>query len=270
MRISVIKTNRDAIIFAIGVTIACVVITALATSAVFNLFKPQTHLAYVLSASLIIAVVAPSVVGVLAANVLHIEKIRTELEQQAHADPLTGLLNRRAFFEILSREHRRMERTHSKCALIMIDIDHFKHINDLHGHAAGDLVLQSIAGALKSGLRPSMDYVARWGGEEFVALLTHTELDGAVTAAERLRAKVEKLDPSIGKVRLGVSASFGVTELLIGTEFDDALDHADRCLYAAKAAGRNHVVAAKLPRLADVAEPDEQSPGLKKRQPDYV
>ena len=253
MRISVIKTNRDAIVFAIGITIACVIITALATSAVFNLFKPQTHLAYVLSASLIIAVVAPTVVGVLAANVLHIEKIRYELEQQAHADPLTGLLNRRAFCDVLAREHRRAERTKSQCAIIMIDIDHFKHINDLHGHAAGDLVLQSIAKALNNGLRPAMDYVARWGGEEFVALLTHTDLDGAMTAAERLRQTIESLDPSIGKVRLGITASFGVTELLCGMEFDDALDHADRCLYAAKESGRNRVISAKAPRLEVVA-----------------
>ena len=253
MRISIIKTNRDAIVFAMGVTIACVIITALATSAVFNLFKPQTHIAYVLSASTIIAIVAPSVVGVLAANVLHIEKIRYQLEQQAHADPLTGLLNRRAFCEILAREHRRMERTRSQCALIMIDIDHFKDVNDLHGHSAGDLVLKAIGEALQSGLRPAMDYVARWGGEEFVALLTHTDLDGAMSAAERLRRTIETLDPSIGKVRLGVTASFGVTELYHGVEFDDALDHADRCLYAAKESGRNKIVSAKLPKLEIVA-----------------
>ena len=253
MRISVIKTNRDAIVFAIGITIACVIITAMATSAVFNLFKPQSHFAYVLSASTIIAIVAPTVVGVLAANVLHIEKIRHELQQQAHADPLTGLLNRRAFCEVLAREHRRMERTRSQCAIIMIDIDHFKNINDLHGHAAGDLVLKAIGGALQGGLRPAMDYVARWGGEEFVALLTHTDLEGAVSAAERLRRTIEALDPSIGKVCLGVTASFGVTELPGGSEFDDALDQADRCLYAAKASGRNKIVSAKMPTLEVVA-----------------
>lgn len=253
MRISVIKTNRDAITFAFGVTVACIIITALATSAVFNLFKPQSHLAYVLSASMITAVVAPAVVGVLAANVLHIEKMRNELEQQAHADPLTGLLNRRAFFEALAREQRRMERTKSKCALIVVDIDHFKHINDLHGHTAGDLVLKAIADSLEEGLRPAMDYVARWGGEEFVALLTHTDLAGAACAAERLRTKIETLDPSIGKVCLGITASFGVTELLSGMEFEAALDHADRCLYAAKKSGRNKVVADKQPALEIVA-----------------
>lgn len=254
MRILDIKTNRDAIVFAIGVTIACVILTAMATSAVFNLFKPQSHLAYILSASTIIAIVAPSVVGVLAANVLHIEKMRNELEQQAQKDPLTGLLNRRAFREVLHREHRRMERTRSKCAIMIIDIDHFKHVNDLHGHTAGDTVLKAIASALQSSLRPAMDYVARWGGEEFVALLTHTDLEGAEKAAERLRKKVEELDPSIGKVRLGITASFGVTELLSGIEFEDALDHADRCLYEAKESGRNKIVSAKLPRLEIVAQ----------------
>ena len=253
MQISVIKTHRDAIIFAIGVTIACIIVTALATSAVFNLFKPQTQLAYVLSASLIIAVVAPTVVGVLAANVLHIEKIRSELQQQAHADPLTGLLNRRAFRDVLTREHRRMERTGAKCALILIDIDHFKHVNDLHGHSAGDLVLQAVATALQTSLRPSMDYLARWGGEEFVALLTHTDLAGARSAAERLRTTLESLDPSIGKVRLGITASFGVTEMESGVTFEDALDQADRCLYAAKEFGRNKTVSAKVPALDNVA-----------------
>lgn len=253
MRIKNIKTHRDAIAFAVGITLACVLVMGLAISAVYLFVKPTSALTYILTACLIIAIVAPIVVGVMAMNVLHVQKMRDELEEQAQADPLTGLLNRRAFHDALAREHRRMGRTKSNAAIIMIDLDHFKHINDLHGHCAGDLVLKSVANALKSGLRPSMDYVARWGGEEFIALLTHTDLKGAATAAERLRRTIENLDPSIGKVCIGVTACFGVTELRSGVSFDEIVDQADRCLYAAKKAGRNKVVTSKLNTVQLVA-----------------
>jgi len=253
MHIKNIETRRDAVLFVVVVTVACVLVTALAISAVFNLVQPKTQWAYILSVSLTIAVAAPTVVGALAANVLQIQKIQSELERQAQADPLTGLLNRRAFNQALEREHKRMERTKSKCAIVLIDIDHFKHINDLHGHCAGDLVLKSVAESLRDSLRPAMDYVARWGGEEFVALLTHTDLSGAQIAAERLRNTIENLDPSIGKICIGVTASFGVTELKAGDSFDDVIDQADRCLYAAKKSGRNKVITSKLGSVQLVA-----------------
>lgn len=253
MRIKNIKTQRDAIVCAVGITLICVLVMALAISAVYYLAQPTSAITYILSACLIIAIMAPIVVGIMALNVLHVQKMRDELEQQAHADPLTGLLNRRAFNEALAREHRRMARTKSNGAIILIDLDHFKHINDLHGHCAGDLVLKAVADALKSGLRPSMDYVARWGGEEFIALLTHTDLKGAKTAADRLCRTIEELDPSIGKICIGVTASFGVTELQSGASFDEIIDQADRCLYEAKKQGRNKVVSSKLNTVQLVA-----------------
>ena len=253
MRIWIIRDKRDAIIFTLTVTLIVAAIAAATTSAVFSIVQPETHLAYVINATLIAVCVAPVFAYILASNVLYIQRIRTQLAEQAHADPLTGLMNRRAFQEMARKELRRMERTDTKACLVYVDIDHFKHINDVHGHTAGDHVLQAIGGALQDNIRPSMDLVARWGGEEFVLLIAETDLAGAALAAERLRGVIDALYPSIGRVCIGVTASFGVTELQPGQSLDQAFDRADHCLYEAKASGRNRVIAAKSDGLRVVA-----------------
>lgn len=245
MKFGIIRTRNDALRFTIAATLLCVVVAAVTTSAVFNLVQPDSHFAYVVSGCLIITIIIPIISIILSANVLSVEKVRMELLEQAQLDPLTGLMNRRAFREAVKREQRRMERLNYDAAILMVDIDFFKHVNDVHGHSAGDMVLQAVAKSLKENVRPSMDYVARWGGEEFIILLAGTDIQGAKIAAERLRRSVENLDPSIGKVRLGVTACFGCTELRTGQLLDEAIDLADRCLYQAKNGGRNRVVAAK-------------------------
>ena len=164
------------------------------------------------------------------------------LEVLAHTDPLTQVLNRRALTVRLASEMERARRYDSVITLLMVDVDHFKHINDSLGHLAGDDVLREIAALLQESIR-SVDVVARYGGEEFVVVLPETGNPGAVIFAERLRDRIGDtvFGPASGGVKL--TASIGVASYPSGdTEtVDDLFARADKALYRAKAAGRNRV-----------------------------
>jgi diguanylate cyclase (GGDEF)-like protein len=163
-----------------------------------------------------------------------------EVAAQARTDPLTGLLNRRALAEIAVPALARARRSGSPLSLVLLDIDHFKQVNDAHGHAAGDAVLVGIAAMLRSRLRAG-DGCARLGGEEFVLLLPDTGEAQALQVAEALRAQLAASDVA----GVGPStASFGVSTGRGDADFDTLLREADRAMYAAKAAGRNRVVQA--------------------------
>jgi len=173
-----------------------------------------------------------------------IEKTKREkslYETMALTDPLTGLYNRRMFMELAKKELSRAQRYGEPLSLVLLDIDHFKKINDTYGHDAGDLAIRHVAEILRKNLR-SADVVARWGGEEFVILLPKTELEEAVKVAEKLRRLVEgdllKL-PDGKTVRLTFSA--GVSTFREGESLDQLLKEADEALYEAKRKGRNRV-----------------------------
>jgi diguanylate cyclase (GGDEF)-like protein len=170
----------------------------------------------------------------------------TLLEQLAVTDVLTGLYNRRKFEEALLLEVRRnLRRKHPFC-LLMIDVDHFKHYNDTHGHPAGDAVLREL-GALFHQTFRSLDVAARYGGEEFCVLLLDTELAGAQVAAEKIRAATEATDFAGGPQQPGgrLTISVGVAAYPAhGVSPKELVEAADRALYAAKHAGRNRVVVA--------------------------
>ena len=168
-----------------------------------------------------------------------------ESRSMATTDTLTGLLNRRAFVDTASREVVRTSRYKDRFSIILMDVDHFKLINDRRGHAGGDAVLASVARLLSTCVR-SCDVVARWGGEEFVVALPSTGLEGAAEVAERLRSQLEcrEIIDSNGE-RVPVTASFGVAELSPGEKLDPLIDRADRGMYAAKTAGRNQVFLAR-------------------------
>jgi diguanylate cyclase (GGDEF)-like protein/PAS domain S-box-containing protein len=159
-----------------------------------------------------------------------------ERERQALVDPLTGVPNRRAAEAALHTEQERSKRTGTPLCVAMFDIDHFKRVNDEHGHAVGDEVLRAVAAAL-SGEARLTDTVARWGGEEFLAVL-NVPLEGARAFCERARKAVERIVCAPVQ-RLTISA--GVAELASGEAAGDALARADAQLYAAKTAGRNRV-----------------------------
>ncbi|HEY2407846.1 MAG TPA: GGDEF domain-containing response regulator [Polyangiaceae bacterium] len=176
-----------------------------------------------------------------------------ESRQLATTDALTGLLNRRAFGEWASREVLRAGRYRDSFSIIMLDIDHFKQINDRRGHAAGDAVLSGLGRLLPRAIR-SCDVAARWGGEEFVVALPSTPLSGALLVAERVRSELEASQIHDGSGdRVPVTASFGVAEIRPEEALDHLIDRADRAMYGAKSGGRNRVCSAATVSVAPPA-----------------
>jgi diguanylate cyclase (GGDEF)-like protein/PAS domain S-box-containing protein len=169
------------------------------------------------------------------------KQLQQELQLMASTDPLTGLLNRRRFLEQAEREFLRSQRYRHELAVLMLDIDHFKAINDNHGHFVGDQALIALSRTAENLLR-DIDLMGRWGGEEFVFLMPETPLAGAAILAERLREELTRLavDTAAGAVRFTVSAGVaarsecdaGITDIML---------RADSALYAAKHNGRNRI-----------------------------
>lgn len=163
------------------------------------------------------------------------------LEQLATTDPLTGLANRRRLFEQLDHEAARHRRSLQPLSLLLIDIDHFKRVNDNWGHNAGDRVLQGLARLLVSGLR-QVDLTARYGGEEFLVVLPDTGTEGALAAAELVRRRVAASQlPLSDDETLQLTVSIGVATLQDDESIPNLIDRADRALYQAKHQGRNQV-----------------------------
>ncbi|WP_161956773.1 GGDEF domain-containing protein [Sphingosinithalassobacter portus] len=170
-------------------------------------------------------------------------RLRETLRHQALRDPLTGLYNRRYMQDALERLSAVADRTRSSLSIIMVDLDHFKKLNDEHGHATGDAVLRDAASALIASLRSS-DVACRYGGEELVVLLPDCSLSQATEKAEAMRERIETLS---ARYDASISASFGVAAIPETHRTpEDALKSADEALYQAKEAGRNRVVAASI------------------------
>jgi len=179
-------------------------------------------------------------------------RLKEELARQATTDELTGVRNRRSLLETARQEFSRANRYGHPLSVLMLDIDHFKRINDSHGHDVGDKVLKAVADACRRELRDS-DVLGRLGGEEFGVVLPNTSSEGAVTVAERLRARIDAIrlvgeweDEITPKVSVGVACMQGAHRV------EAVLKRADQALYAAKAAGRNRVYAA-----SDLVRPDD-------------
>jgi diguanylate cyclase (GGDEF)-like protein/PAS domain S-box-containing protein len=184
---------------------------------------------------------------VLQASRDEIDRQNRELKRLAMTDPLTGCLNRRAFFAQFDTLWAAAQRHAHPLACLMVDVDHFKRINDNHGHATGDLVLLRVAAILQSLLRES-DLICRYGGEEFCVLLPHTDLAGALEAAERFRAAIADDEPC-GDIR--ITASLGVAgtndHMVVAGAAPSTpqalVNRADEALYTSKRTGRNRVTA---------------------------
>jgi diguanylate cyclase (GGDEF)-like protein/PAS domain S-box-containing protein len=174
--------------------------------------------------------------------------LEERLRELATQDELTGLYNRRHFVELAEAEVARARRTGTALSLAMLDIDHFKAVNDVFGHPVGDLALKELARAMRETLRTS-DVPARIGGEEFVVLLTDTGLEGAVAVTERLRERVGRAEVPAGAERVArFTVSGGVAELGVGERLDGLLARADEALYRAKEDGRNRTVTSLPPK----------------------
>lgn len=172
------------------------------------------------------------------------ESMRSRLAEQIGTDPLTGCLNRRALESRLRAEWRQAKRRNSTLCVLAIDLDHFKEINDTRGHPIGDVVLQELAGIMKSTARDT-DAVARYGGDEFVIVLPDTGWEGALTFAERLRRKVDDFTfgADTGEIRLTISVGVALARGTDPISPEMLLHEADRSLYKAKSGGRNRIFA---------------------------
>ena len=172
-----------------------------------------------------------------------LEQANTQLEALSLEDDLTGIANRRSFERALSEEWNRAKRHEHPLALILLDLDHFKDLNDRRGHPAGDDCLRRVGAFLAETIRRSGEVVARYGGEEFAILLPGVDAEGAIRVAEALRAGIENLGVPYGPGGKRMTASCGVAALIPVPELtaESLVSGADRALYAAKHSGRNCV-----------------------------
>lgn len=174
-------------------------------------------------------------------NLREIDELQEQLREQANRDPLTGLYNRRYLDSTLERELSRCKRDGHSLALILIDIDHFKQVNDTYGHQAGDEILLRLSALLGSMARAG-DVACRYGGEEFLLLMPTMPLISAQERAEALRLSFGNLDVPFGDFRLRATVSIGIAAYPgHGTSSDELIRHADTALYRAKRLGRNRV-----------------------------
>jgi len=195
-------------------------------------------------------------------------RLKISMETMASVDPLTKLLNRRAFQEVINREHASAKRMSKPFSLLLFDLDRFKMLNDNYGHGIGDQILTGISEIAQHTLRNS-DWLSRWGGEEFLAILPDTDENGAFKIAERLRQKIEKFSIPYNKQKIKTSASIGISCYpRDGDTPEFLLKATDAALYEAKKSGRNRVVEAKnkrevysiAARLGDAIENDRLVP----------
>ncbi|KCZ92677.1 GGDEF domain-containing protein [Hyphomonas johnsonii] len=225
---------------------AFVAITALCLSFTFSMVVyhfgiPQNPETFVLTNLLVSACVAIPTATLASQHEFRLKMYQHRLETLASIDPLTGISNRRYFKQTVDEELKRMRRTQQTAGLVIFDLDHFKRVNDRHGHKAGDAVLQEVAAIAFAELRGPFDRLGRWGGEEFVILLSNVTLEQSTLVCERIREKIAALTIDYKGTQLSVTASFGTCLLGVGSTLDLAMETADLALFESKRAGRNQV-----------------------------
>ncbi len=213
---------------------------ALAEAVVAVLGRGDRHVAAIAAAACAVLLTLP-IGWVLLQFVFELDRTRRQLVVLATHDDLTGVYNRRHFMVIAQREWDRARRYAMPSALLLIDADHFKHVNDKHGHLCGDALLRGIAHTVRDSLRQA-DVLARFGGEELIVYLPHTDPLGALDVAERIRERVQALSVPWEDAAVATTVSIGVAPLRDELPSLDWMIHeADTALYAAKADGRNCV-----------------------------
>lgn len=238
-----IRTYRAVCMFSLLIIASAVSISELCILAYLSLNDWQTpSVLDLLWLGCIVPVLAATPASIIMGRMGHdLSGVEQELTVQAETDDLTGLLNRRSFLANCDRALEAAQVSGESLALLIIDADHFKQINDHYGHAVGDVALKSIADQLRGAFRRT-DHVCRLGGEEFAVLLAETDTETAIQLAERVVKQVGRSPISDADYVLEVTISCGYADTTIGYDRDALLRAADDALYQAKASGRNRVV----------------------------
>jgi diguanylate cyclase (GGDEF)-like protein len=251
-----LKIKQSETVIAIKAMLGIVAIAFVAEAAIMGLLdalgvSQHTPAAIVLDAALLSLVIAPPIYWLVLTPVRREYEKRREAEVVAEdmgklaiTDALTRIMNRRGITVGLLDAMAQAERYNTPLSAAMVDIDHFKQVNDRYGHEAGDKVLAEVAGILADALRMP-DKVGRYGGEEFLIVFPHTDLAQARKIAERIRATVGRTKFDIGPKKIPLTISMGVTQFTKGEDLEQLMSRADATLYEAKQGGRNLVVARK-------------------------
>lgn len=239
-RLAHVRSRRDVVTASLaitGVSVACaVVLTACAT----RLSDGGLNLSLMRIAAEIAAAIAFIISFAVVDTIRRILKSKRSIERLAMTDDLTGLANRRAFLAAAERAIAEVDNPARPSTLLIVDLDHFKRVNDIYGHRAGDQALQAAAQALARSVR-EIDFVGRLGGEEFVVLVDAADEETARRAAESARAAIAAMRVTTPNGEVVVTASIGCTPLVAEDSVSAALERADEALYAAKRAGRNQI-----------------------------
>lgn len=233
------------IVYAILLSIVLICSTVHLTTWVASMLDPNDPANLIYMSVVVSGVLAPPASFMLAIYSSRLIRVQEQLHALATTDPLTGLLNRRAFEVFYDRESARAKRSGYTSSIILLDLDHFKNVNSVYGHTGGDVALRNISECIRTTIRYGTDEAARWGGEEFAIILAETDRDSGVKAALRLREQLGKLDIQFAGENIHITASFGVVQCEAGETLQDTIRRADKCLYQAKKQGRDKVVAFK-------------------------
>lgn len=187
-------------------------------------------------------IVAPPIAYWLANLIYEITRLRDEIERIAYVDALTGIANRRGFFEKANHFVAQLNDRDESVSVILIDIDHFKNINDTWGHRAGDAMLVVVADILTRSIRETDGIVGRIGGEEFALLVVHGERSDVMALADTIRQNIKSATIDARNTRITATVSVGLAHHRVGDDLENTLLYADKALYLAKNAGRDRVV----------------------------
>ena len=187
-------------------------------------------------------IVAPPIAYWLANSIYEITRLRDEIERIAYVDALTGIANRRGFFEKANHFIAQLNDTDDSVSVILIDIDHFKNINDTWGHRAGDAVLVVVADILTRSLRDANGVVGRIGGEEFALLVVHRRMSDVTGLADGIRLNIKSAAIDARNTSITATVSVGLAHHLAGDDLENTLLYADKAMYLAKNARRDRVV----------------------------
>jgi diguanylate cyclase (GGDEF)-like protein len=250
-----LRTTRDLVLRSpVWLSVACVVLCSVGGSVgamlVLGLLLGMAP-EWMFGRALAIAIAVPTLVSwpvsLLIIHLLHeVDHARKAAQRLAWKDELTGLLNRRRFVEMVRREMIGAERTGAPLTVAMLDLDDFKHINDRHGHSAGDALLREVANAIRGAMRAT-DLPGRWGGEELCIALPGADLEQAMLVAQRVRAAIAALRVSAPDgEQLSCTVTVGLARLAdAGETLDELFNRADHAMYRAKQSGKNRVMLAE-------------------------